>query len=287
MTDGVNTMAHLIASDLDNTLLAPDKSLSARTVQALNRAREAGIRYLPVTARMPLGLTQVDPQAAPPDWALLGNGALGIHLGTSQVLFEATIDPEVQFSLVAGLLREIPGLCVASISDAGQEFRATQEYRAVARLADHGRQPEGMKMYLWQDVVSPASSKLVLRHPTLGVDHIMTMIRDLGLPGFEATMSGAPFVEIMAAGVTKATGLETMCRFLGIEQQHVIAFGDALNDVEMLRWAGTGVAVANASVEVLAAADRITAPNTEDGVARIIEELLISTGTPDDPKRRC
>jgi len=54
----------------------------------------------------------------------------------------------------------------------------------------------------------------------------------------------------------------------------VIAFGDDVNDVRMLKEAGLGVAVANAAPEVLAAADRVTASNDEDGVALVLEELL-------------
>ena len=72
----------------------------------------------------------------------------------------------------------------------------------------------------------------------------------------------------MAQGVTKATGLARLCEHLEI------AFGDALNDVEMLRWAGLGVAMADADDVVQDAADETTTSNDDDGVARVIERLL-------------
>ncbi|MGI0504296.1 HAD-IIB family hydrolase, partial [Burkholderia sp. ZZQ-2] len=72
---------------------------------------------------------------------------------------------------------------------------------------------------------------------------------------------GAPFVEVMAEGVTKATGLARLCEHLGIDRADVVAFGDALNDVEMLRWAGHGVAMADAEPLVHDAADETTASN--------------------------
>jgi hydroxymethylpyrimidine pyrophosphatase-like HAD family hydrolase len=72
-------------------------------------------------------------------------------------------------------------------------------------------------------------------------------------------------------GISKATGVDEIARPLGITDDEVVAFGDMPNDVPMLLRAGHGVAMGNAHPEVLAAADEVTAPNTEDGVARVLE----------------
>ena len=76
------------------------------------------------------------------------------------------------------------------------------------------------------------------------------------------------------SGVSKASGLASLCALLGLTAAEVIAFGDMPNDVPMLSFAGRGVAVSNAHPEVLAAADDVTASNEDDGVARVIEALL-------------
>lgn len=123
-------------------------------------------------------------------------------------------------------------------------------------------------------MLAAPSLKFVIRHPELAPDALFDALRSLGLTGFEATLSGAPFVEVMAEGVTKATGLARLCEHLGIDRADVVAFGDALNDVEMLRWAGRGVAMAGAEPVVREAADETTASNDEDGVAQMIERLL-------------
>jgi hydroxymethylpyrimidine pyrophosphatase-like HAD family hydrolase len=88
------------------------------------------------------------------------------------------------------------------------------------------------------------------------------------------TMSGAPFVEVMASGVSKASGLAQLCARLGVRQSEVLAFGDGLNDREMLAWAGHGVAVANADDAVKDIADAVTGSNDEDGVAQVLERTL-------------
>jgi hypothetical protein len=78
-------------------------------------------------------------------------------------------------------------------------------------------------------------------------------------------------VEVVPRGISKASGVDEVARPLGIAAEDVVAFGDMPNDLPMLRWAGHGVAMGNAHPDVLAAANEVTAPNTDDGVARVLE----------------
>ncbi|MFY9713782.1 MAG: HAD-IIB family hydrolase, partial [Microbacterium sp.] len=172
------------------------------------------------------------------------------------------------------LRASIPGLLFASVREGGETFVAQHGYAEVAKLSDHKRDPRTMGGVPLDQVLSAPSLKLVIRHPELSPSALFDALRALGLVGFEATLSGAPFVEVMAEGVTKATGLARLCEHLGVDRTDVVAFGDALNDVEMLRWAGHGVAMAGADLVVQDAADEIAASNDDDGVARVIERLL-------------
>ena len=79
-------------------------------------------------------------------------------------------------------------------------------------------------------------------------------------------------IEISAPGTTKGAGLARLAAELGIPPAEVIAVGDMPNDLSMLRWAGHGVAMANAHPTVLEAADEITGGNSEDGLAAILEK---------------
>ncbi len=89
-----------------------------------------------------------------------------------------------------------------------------------------------------------------------------------------ATYAGSPCLEMSAPGVHKAAALAALCARLGIPSAEVVAFGDMPNDITMLRWAGYGVAMANAHPDTLAAADAVTRSNDEDGVADFVERLL-------------
>jgi cof-like hydrolase len=81
-------------------------------------------------------------------------------------------------------------------------------------------------------------------------------------------------LEISAPQVTKAAGLMAVAQFYGVPASDVVAFGDMPNDIEMLQWAGLGVAMGNADERVKVAADEITTSNDDFGVARVLERLF-------------
>lgn len=267
------TGIRLIATDLDGTLLGTDGMVSARTRAALEGARDAGILTIPVTARQPIGLRPVAEQAGFTGWALCGNGAYGMHLTTGEQLFAEELSADVQHELAEALEQVLPDLVYASVRNGGDLFAAQTGYADLSDVSDHKRAPETMGGVPRADVLAAPSLKLTIRHASVPIPEIYATLQSLGLTGFEATLSGAPFVEVMAAGVTKATGVAQVCARLGIDSSEVLAFGDALNDLEMLRWAGHGVAVANALELVREGADEVAPSNAEDGVAQVIERM--------------
>ncbi|WP_144874951.1 Cof-type HAD-IIB family hydrolase [Microbacterium sp. 1.5R] len=264
----------LIATDLDGTLLTSASEVSARTRAALDAARARGIHVVPVTARQPIGLQTIAAAAAFDGWALCSNGAYAVHLAGGRMLFAEELPSATIRTLAEALRESIPDLLFASVRDAGETFVAQRGYAEIADLSDHKRDPGTMGGVALDEVLSAPSLKLVIRHPELAPRVLFETLQGLGLTGFEATLSGAPFVEVMAEGVTKATGLARLCEHLGIDRADVVALGDALNDVEMLHWAGHGVAMGNALDAVHAAADETTASHDDDGVARVIERML-------------
>ena len=84
------------------------------------------------------------------------------------------------------------------------------------------------------------------------------------------------FLDITDRRSTKGQALKLLAELKGIKQEEVIAFGDNYNDLDMLKYAGLGVAVANAREEVFAVADLITGANVDDGVAQVIEQYILN-----------
>jgi hypothetical protein len=123
---------------------------------------------------------------------------------------------------------------------------------------------------------SAPAVKLMLRHPELSADALLTHARQVldGLAEVSHSSARDALLEISAPGVSKASSLAQLCARAGIGSAEVMAFGDMPNDLPMLVWAGRGVAVANAHPDVLAAADEVTLSNDEAGVAAVLERVL-------------
>jgi hydroxymethylpyrimidine pyrophosphatase-like HAD family hydrolase len=176
------------------------------------------------------------------------------------------------------LTERVPGVLFVSVRQGGEVFVAQQGYADLAHFEDHKRDPADMGQHALEAVLAEPSLKFIVRHPTLTPRELLPHVQALKVPGFAVTHSGAPFLEVLAEGVSKAWGLAQLCAALGVGQAEVVAFGDAPNDAEMLAWAGRGVAMRNAEPETLEAADEVTLTNDEDGVAVVIEQLLAAQG---------
>lgn len=90
---------------------------------------------------------------------------------------------------------------------------------------------------------------------------------------FDVVSSAPGNIEVFRKGVSKARGIEQLARHLAIPREAILAIGDGENDISMLTYAGTGVAMGNATADVRAAADLVTATNNEAGLAQAVEKL--------------
>ncbi|GEM_PF-4167994 len=98
-------------------------------------------------------------------------------------------------------------------------------------------------------------------------------LQDMG--GLQITNSSLDNLEINPAGITKASGIEQVCKLLGITMEQVIAVGDSLNDIAAIEAVGLGVAMGNAQDAVKEAADVVVAGNNEDGIVQVIREYML------------
>lgn len=265
----------LIATDIDGTLLRSDHTVSDRTRAVLASAQDAGVPVVPISGRQAPVLAPVAALADLAGPAICANGAVGYHLGRQEVLFEELLSVEAQTAIVRAFRAEYPLVRCVSVRQAGYVFVPEHGYVGMMDPGDHGRPlDEPDAEFDLADVLAEPSTKLVLRQPGVAPEDLLALADHLAVPGTQATISGAPFLEVAAAGVTKASGLARLCAGLGIDQGEVAAFGDHVNDLDLLGWAGVGVAMGNALPEVKRAADVVTASNDADGLAIAVEDLL-------------
>jgi HAD superfamily hydrolase (TIGR01484 family) len=270
----------LVASDVDGTLLDPLETVTPRTAGVIAKVLAAGTPFVLVTGRPPRWVTPIARAAGLSGYAVCSNGAAVLDLGAGRVVSARNLDPVDLHDVTHGLRALLPDIRVAAErtphdgEDAPHVFATEPGFRnpwGNPKDSD-GMDAENNEVPTAEVLGHPAT-KLLIRHHDLTSGDLAAAARTVvDGTGLEITFStNRGLIELSAAGITQATGLAEVCELLEVPAERVVAFGDMPNDLEMLRWAGHGVAMANAHPDVLAAANEVTAPNSEDGVAQVLE----------------
>ncbi|MPZ83018.1 MAG: HAD hydrolase family protein [Actinophytocola sp.] len=266
----------LVASDVDGTLLDPLERVTSRTAGVISRVVAAGVPFVLVSGRPPRWIPPVARAAGLTGYAVCSNGATVYDIASGEVLSVHGLAPVVLNDVARAVRGVLPDIRVAtertSVGPSELAPFATEPGFRNPWGNPNGMDGENPEVPT-AEVLGHTATKLLIRHSALtSRDLAEAAASVLDGAGLEITFStNRGLIEISAAGVTKATGLSEVCDRLDVPSSRVVAFGDMPNDVHMLRWAGHGVAMANAHDEVLAAADEVTAPNSEDGVAQVLE----------------
>lgn len=258
----------LIATDLDGTLLRSDGTISSRTLAALRMAEQQGVHVVVATARPFRALRPVIDETPLGGWGVCQNGAVVYELSGLAPVLKWELAHEVAHRIVADLRDMAAGMTFAW--EAEDLFGCEPGFNPAFQAMQPPHVTRGDALAL----ISAPLTKLLAHHPSMSSPDLAVIAAPVVGARALVTHSGAPFLEISAAGVSKAHGVGALCDRLGVTAAEVIAFGDAVNDQAMLEWAGHGVAMANAHADVRAAADEIAPSNDDDGVAAIIERLL-------------
>lgn len=266
----------LIACDLDGTLMAPDHlTVTKRTFDALKAAHGMGIRIAIATGRT-LGFTEnVTAQIPFADYVIYSNGACVYDraqkkdiyrnrltsaqtgeileaLSGMELYYNAYVDGEIYVQTDKARFyvnHELPSEFLELF------VRIAHECEDVGRTLE-GREAEIIAMYSMNSEQT---------------NTILGMFRSRGL---HVTSSIPDELEVTASGVNKGTAIEGLCRAAGFDIRLVMAFGDAMNDYEMIRTAGMSCAMGNACEKLKRAAKSVTLSNAEDGVAVAVEKIL-------------
>jgi len=262
----------LIACDVDGTLFDDDETISPRTRAAVGAAVDAGARFVLATGRPPRWVRPVVDALGFAPMAVCANGAVIYDPVTDRVLSARTLAVDTLAELAEVATRVIPGagLAVERIGERAHDT-ATPQFISSPGYEHAWLNPDNTEVSI-QDLLSAPAIKLLIRKAgARSADMAAELAKHVGIGGDITYSTNNGLVEIVPLGISKATGVDEIARPLGLADADVVAFGDMPNDVPMLLRAGLGVAMGNAHPEALAAADEVTATNTDDGVARVLE----------------
>ncbi|MFT3788749.1 MAG: HAD hydrolase family protein [Tepidisphaeraceae bacterium] len=277
----------LIAVDLDGTLLAPDGHVSPRTVKAVRGALDAGIRVVIATGRTwwesraiveAAGLADSDG----PHPGVFGGGAVVNDMATGRTLAKTTIDPVTAME-ISRIIEDAgyPAMILHDVGGSGAEFLISDGITIPQSLQDWFTHHK-------HDIITRSDLARVPHPGTLRVTTALTAqsMREIG-PRLETELAGrcvwhairvpaydVNVLEVFHPAVSKWHGLVQLAALTGIDAGRIVALGDDVNDLAMLRHAMLGVAMGNARPEAVEVADLQIGPHSEDGLARFLEELV-------------
>jgi Cof subfamily protein (haloacid dehalogenase superfamily) len=266
------TVPALIACDVDGTLFDDDETITPRTREAVRAAVAGGAHFILATGRPPRWVQPVVEALGFAPMAACANGAVIYDPATDRVLSVRTLSVDLLGELAEIANRAIPGvgLAVERIGNSAHDT-ATPQFVSSPGYEHAWLNPDNTEVSIEDLLSAPAIKLLIRKAGARSADMAAELAKHVGTEGDITYSTNNGLVEILPLGISKATGVEEIARPLGIGDDEIVAFGDMPNDVPMLLRAGHGVAMGNAHAEAVAAADEITSPNTEDGVARVLE----------------
>lgn len=267
-------MRRVLALDLDGTLTTSDKRVTTRTKEVLRRMQALGHIVVlasgrPVHGAMPVA-EELNLQKSG-GYLISYNGAVILDCRTGEYLHRETL-PEELVREVFELADEL-GMGMMFYQRrgivAGIRYNEHMEYASKINHLEiiHSENPLELMMEPVSKCLGTVSEEMA--------PQVTEVFREKFGDRATVIRSEPFFVEVLPRGADKAQGLAVLLEKLGISRENVIACGDGFNDISMVRYAGLGVAMANAQEPVKEAADIVTLSNDEDGVARVVEEYLL------------
>ncbi len=264
--------------DIDGTLVGMAESVSPGVAASVAAAQAQGCHVVLCTGRTRFrALPILEALGKPYGYLVASNGSVAAHAG-SEILYRHLMPVPLALEVVRAIVAVGSEPYVFEDSDIPG--------REGARVLYHPEKPVGR----WADVPRYQPYARILEElpfepvsvsafgPPERIRPLAEQLQTRLAGAVSIVRSGSEWnwgIEIYVPGISKQVGIEYIARHLGVKQEETMAVGDHLNDIEMLRWAGVGVAMGNSLPEVCAAADYVTSSFQKDGVARAIERFVL------------
>ncbi|WP_104116629.1 HAD family hydrolase [Arthrobacter sp. B1805] len=264
-----NRKRHLIALDVDGTLVDHEGNMTEEVRDAARAVIEAGHDVIIATGRS-LGATLpvIDLLGIRRGYAVCSNGGVTLRIDSSmpegfEVVERVTFDPK---PALTALRERLPAAKYALEDDRGR-FLCTESFQD----ASFGSEAQSVD---FEEMLESHAVRVVVFSTDSSAEEFGAAVASIGLHGVTYSVGWTAWLDIAAQGVTKASALESLRTRLGTDRALTVAVGDGRNDIEMLQWAGRGVAMGQAPDEVRSAASEVTGSVYDDGAAKVLRSLV-------------
>lgn len=267
-------MIKLITIDVDGTLVNNQKVITKRTREALLKAQEKGITVTIATGRPEYGIDQYVDVLKLKEYegfVCTYNGGKIIDCKTKEVVSNKLIDED----LVTKVLQKLKTLPVSTYVYGEDVLYTTGKDAYKYDYSDKAASGSIEIDPNLNDNFNSKTNKILISAPHEVLLKYVDILNEDFKDKLSLTFSDPFYYEFMPKNVNKGYGITKLMNHLNIEKDEVLAFGDALNDKEMIEVAGIGVAMKNRDKNLIKVSDYVTLSNEEDGIAYYLEKYVL------------
>ncbi|WP_186176698.1 Cof-type HAD-IIB family hydrolase [Vibrio jasicida] len=262
----------IVASDLDGTLLAPNHQLSAYSKETLKALHEQGYTFVFATGRHHVDVASIRRTVGIPAYMITSNGAR-VHDQNDQEMYSQNV-PEDLVQPVIDTIKTDPEILIHMYQNDDWLLNKDDE-----QLRDF-HEEFTYKLYDQYNAPTDGIAKVFFTHPAQDHEHLVTFetkLREQFGDRLNIAFSTPWCLEVMSAGVSKGDALKAVAESIGLTLENTIAFGDGMNDVEMLSMAGKGLVMGTSHEKVMKALpnNEVIGSNADDAVAHYLQDHLL------------
>jgi Cof subfamily protein (haloacid dehalogenase superfamily) len=269
--NGVNCLKYkMIAVDLDDTLLSGDLNISPINRQAISRAVAMGVKVTISTGRMFRSTLPYVEQLMLDVPIITYQGALIKNAISKEVVLSRSLPLDISIEIIEESRKH--GVHIQAYIGDDYFF---DKHNGYSQLYYDLSGIEGKAVKRLEDFLVEEPLKILIMDSPETISYLTGHYVDMFKDKAEITTSKSNYLEFTNIQASKGSALEYLAQSLGIKREEVIAIGDGYNDISMIKYAGLGVAMSNAPLDVKRYADFVTCSNEDDGVAYVIEKFVL------------
>lgn len=274
------TVIELVISDVDGTILNSKHEITTELIDCVKQAKQCGVAFVLASARSPQGMRPIaDALGIPQNPIACYNGALIVSenkSGEMKTLFSRTLPTEEAKIAVDVVKEQFPTISISLYSGTDWYVDHFDKWAKI-ESGITGIKPIVKNLSLLLLIQEEiAVHKLLLIGESKEVVELSSYLKKLNLSNCSFYRSKDNYLEITHSEVSKESALKELANFFDLSLNKVMAIGDNYNDVPMLKLAGIGVAMGNSPLEVKENSRYITATNDQNGVAKALEDLIVT-----------
>ena len=271
----------LVCIDLDGTLLNSDHCISSYNAEVIKEVRKTGAVIAIVTGRRYKSSYKYATELELDVPLICYNGGMIVDQNTKKIIHKSTLSKDYAKQVIRAWAKTgAPTFAYAATFDDPDVYNQNSgDHPSIKRYFDYEQRailsidnlaeelsfnPLCVKTFGWDTDIEKCD---LLKSELISDDIIWLKTKGPG---------NAAYLEVFPNTARKSFGLQWLCQHYDITQEQVLAIGDNLNDIDMLEWAGCGVAMGNALPEVKKVADFTTDEANNNGVGKILEKLMLS-----------